>query len=159
MITLKQLKRLNILSWIPFVNFFVVNVYMWDKLNRHKVFTTKQVCLSNLRLLTFSIVYGLVRECFIVRLYDFVPDQLFLLAAVVEGAFCLIFPVRFAYYDIKEAYKRQVDNKVKMAVCPICKYEQPEKRDVCWNCGAEMLREADSKTEQTGNCDTCEDDS
>jgi len=155
MITLKQLKRLNVISWIPIVNFFVVNVYMWDKLRRHKVFTKKQVILSSLFLIAYVMVYASLREWIVVGLYDLVPDQLFLLTAIADSWCALIIPVRSAYYDIKKAYTRQVDNKVKMTTCPVCKYEQPEKRTVCWQCGAEILREVDSKTEQIGNCDIC----
>ena len=152
MITLKQLKRLNIISWIPVVNFFVVNVYMWDKLRRHKVFTKKQVAISALFLIAFVMVYAVLREWIVVGLYDLVPEQWHLFIALVDSWCFLIVPVRSAYYDIKKAYKKQVDNKVKMAVCPICKYEQPVTRTVCWNCGAEIPREVEQTQDDSSLC-------
>ena len=145
MITLKQLKRLNVISWIPIVNYFVVNVYMWDKLRRHKFFTKKQVILSNLFLIAYLIVYAALREWIVVGLYDLVPEQWHLFIALVDCWCFLIIPVRSAYYDIKKAYKRQDNKEIVMTTCPNCSYKQPAKRTVCWNCGAEMNTQTNTR--------------
>ena len=155
MIALKQLKRLNVMSWIPIVNLCCLGVFAWEKILRTGVFTDKELSWISWRTFLLGIRYFLLRHLFILDFYKFITNDNFVLIGLLDAWLGTIFAVRFFYYDIKKAYKRQVDIKVKMTTCPVCKYEQPEKRTVCWNCGAEILREVDSKTEQKGNCDIC----
>ena len=143
MITLKQLKVLNVLSWIPVVNFFAVVSYMWDKLRRQKVFTFKQLIFSSLRTILLCGAYSALSYWVLDGLFNMIPEPYGALAGITNALCFLIVLVRFYYLDIKKAYEKQDNTEVKMAKCPSCNYEQPAKRTVCWNCGAEISLEVD----------------
>ena len=143
MITLKRLKILNIISWIPIVNLVCFGCFVWEILSRTGVFTDKEIQRSSTRTIMFQIVYLILRHLFLFDLYEFITNGNVLLFCLIEAWLATIVPIRYYYLDVKKAYERQVAKQVVMTTCPNCNYEQPVTRTVCWNCGAEMSREAD----------------